>query len=1709
MPIEKSLALSCLCLDLEVDPRTKQILKIGAFRPGTNASLTFSGKFNLADALEKLDALAVGASFILGHNVVRHDLNLLKALAPGLNLLKLPAIDTLNLSPLAFPRNPYHHLVKDYRLLKLAVNDPLSDARLTVELFLDQEAALRNEKIDLVRSYYYLLSQEETDSGLSILFAFLTKSARPDRGDVKASLHRILDGHVCRQRLESLLDFDIDNPSSRPAIAYLLAWIQVAEGKSIIPPWVRLEYPVIKKFVLELRSTPCKEVSCTWCRENHDIKSWLKRWFGYDDFRRDENGFSLQDDIVTAGLAAKSLLGILPTGGGKSLCYQLPALMHYNQTSALTIVISPLQALMKDQVDTLLNRGISGASTLNGSLSLPERKQVLDGIRLGDVGILLVSPEQVRNKGFRDAIKYREIAAWVFDEAHCLSKWGHDFRPDYIYVSRFIRELHGEVIPPVMCLTATAKPDVIEDIVNHFRQRLGLIIELHLGSTDRSNLKFSIVPTRDEAKLPQIHQLLSDQFGEPNEERSAKRLNEGGAIVYCATRKNTQEIADYLAQMGWAIAAYHAGLPPDIKKERQQDFIAGNLKVITATNAFGMGIDKSDVRLVIHADIPGSLENYIQEAGRAGRDQESANCILFYSEKDAERQFSMTMNNRLTPKDIQNLLHALRRRQADKEGNVVMTVGDLLATDNLELDFNPSDRGRDTRVKTAVAWLENAELLERNENRTQVFPASLRFKDIEEAKIKLASSNYSALRQSQLLKLLITILQTDPKDGLSTDDLSVASDLPPREVGRALLDLETMGLIENDSRIVMYLRVGIQGSSQQTLDSLNRLETALLDELRESAPDAALESAPMLLTLPALTQKLKDKGFADVLPEHISKLLETLRQDGRDLPGGRSSFELRRLDKQTYQVMVQRQWSEIETLSRLRRDCAQVLLAAFLQRLPTGLRGKDLQVDVTLGQISSALKGDLAIAPVLKDVASAVLTSLLYLNTHGVLTLAQGLSIFSSAMTLKLYPEERKRGFAGHDYQPLADHYAQRVSQIHVMIRYAEIGIGKEAEALKLVSDYFTMREDAFLARYFAEDKEMLDRATTEVSWHKISDGLSPIQRRIVTEKRPQNRLVLAGPGSGKTRLIVHRVAFLVRVLRERPESILVVTFNRHAAMDIRRRLHKLIDTDSFKVAIHTYHGLALRLSGVSLANRDSDLQIDFNQMLVDATRLLKGESVADWEVQDTLRDRLLAGSRWLLVDEYQDINSPQYEFLSALAGRTLKDKEGKLNLLAVGDDDQNIYEFAGAQVEFIRRFENDYDTKIDYLVENFRSTTNIIAVANALIDVHPERLKLNHPITINANRRKDPAGGKWSRHDAAVSEGRVQILDAGSDYKRQGWIAIQELLRLANLDEGWDWSGVAVIAKEWKALSPVRAACELVNIPCYFANSRKHGPVNSRIREVARFLRLLDQHRGDLMTMPQVKLEAANLMRIGDDSPGNKLVLEFLDDFDSSYGDGPHPIPMVLDAAYGFLSEADHRYGNGICLTTAHGAKGLEFDHVIVLDGSWHTVGQESIADRRLYYVALTRARQTLALCRMNGKSFTSELSRLPEVLTRQTLKLDELPLGLSRHFKLLHLGEVDMDFSGRSRDVSMHKAISDLKYGDELVVEYLESQNRWTIKTVAGQIVGRTTQKIDMPPGKIIAARVAAISVRRSQDQAENSPFYIKIPEWEVVLPELVIES
>ena len=462
--------LDCLSLDLEVGRQDQRIHTFAAVAPGTGETLLFDDKNgSLDEALSRLDDLAEGKGFVLGHNLIHFDLPRLRAVSPHLRLHKMPAVDTLMLNPLAFPQNPYHYLVKHYQdgqLRRGRINDPELDARLTLEVFENQQNALRDKDADLLTAWHWLTTVNG-EEGFDIVFSTIRQSRRPSDRDARSAILARLEGIVCGKGAQEVLD---DAGRYGWSLAYVLAWLSVAGGNSVMPPWVRHQFSETARLVRRLRDRPCQDSGCDWCRERHDSQRELNRWLGFDEYRpepTDDKGRSLQQSIVEGMMKGNSALAILPTGTGKSVCYQVPALSRYDKTGALTVVISPLVALMSDQVLGLERKGVFSAVTINGLLSMPERGDALDKVRLGDASMLIISPEQLRSVSVRRVLEQREIGYWVLDEAHCLSKWGHDFRPDYRYIGRFIRERAGEeLVPPVLCLTATAKPDVMRDIVD-------------------------------------------------------------------------------------------------------------------------------------------------------------------------------------------------------------------------------------------------------------------------------------------------------------------------------------------------------------------------------------------------------------------------------------------------------------------------------------------------------------------------------------------------------------------------------------------------------------------------------------------------------------------------------------------------------------------------------------------------------------------------------------------------------------------------------------------------------------------------------------------------------------------------------------------------------------------------------------------------------------------------------------------------------------------------------------------------------------------------------------------------------------------------------------------------------------------------------------------------------------------------------------------
>ncbi|RYD03576.1 hypothetical protein N752_19405 [Desulforamulus aquiferis] len=377
----------------------------------------------------------------------------------------------------------------------------------------------------------------------------------------------------------------------------------------------------------------------------------MKLFFGFDSYRS-YGGEPLQENAVKAAIANKSLLAIFPTGGGKSITFQVPALMSGENVKGLTVVISPLQSLMKDQVDNLEKAGITEAVTINGLLDPIERAKSFERVEDGSASILYISPESLRSRSIEHILLGRKIVRFVIDEAHCFSAWGQDFRVDYLYIGDFIKAIRekknlAEDIP-VSCFTATAKQKVIEDIQAYFKDKLSIDLEVFSSNATRTNLTYKVIQkTNQEEKYNTLRNLIEQKVCP--------------TIVYVSRTRRAYELAERLTKDGYLAKPYHGKMDKKEKSENQDAFIDGEVAIMVATSAFGMGVDKKDVGMVIHYEISDSLENYIQEAGRAGRDEQiTADCYILYCEDDLDKHFALLNQTKINIKEIQQIWKAIK-----------------------------------------------------------------------------------------------------------------------------------------------------------------------------------------------------------------------------------------------------------------------------------------------------------------------------------------------------------------------------------------------------------------------------------------------------------------------------------------------------------------------------------------------------------------------------------------------------------------------------------------------------------------------------------------------------------------------------------------------------------------------------------------------------------------------------------------------------------------------------------------------------------------------------------------------------------------------------------------------------------------------------------------------------------------------------------------
>ena len=1001
-------------VDVEVGLKDHKIHDIGALK---HDDTTFH-----KTSKEELFVFLNDINYICGHNIIHHDAKYLFANDTCHWIL----VDTLYISPLLFPERPYHRLVKDDKLICEQMNNPVNDCKKAKDLLLDEIACwnlLSKKKRVLFASL--LKDKKEFEGFLSMV------SAEYIHEGIPKLIKELYAGKICQHA-----DLDMLINQYPCGLAYALALIDTTDYRSITPGWVLYNYPEVEFIVKLLRHTTCHE-GCDYCHTQLDILYNLKTFFGYECFRTYE-GEPLQERATQAAVEGKSLLAIFPTGGGKSLTFQLPALMAGRSVHGLTVVISPLQSLMKDQVDNLADRGITDAVTINGMLDPITRSLSIQRVQDGEASLLYISPEMLRSKTIERILIARHVVRFIIDEAHCFSSWGHDFRVDYLYIGKFIRKYQQKKKCknpiPVSCFTATAKQKVIQDICDYFKQTLDLNLDLFASTASRTNLHYSVIHVEsDNDKYLKLRELVAE--------------SDCPTIVYVSRTKRTKELAGKLTRDGYKTLPFNGKMEADEKNANQDAFMNDQVHIIVATSAFGMGVDKKDVGLVIHYDISDSLENYVQEAGRAGRDPSlSARCYVLYSDNDLDKHFILLNQTKLSISEIQQVWKAVKYLTKHR-----MKVNCSALEIARQAGWDDSVSDIETRVRTALATLEQSGYLIRGNNVPHVYATGITVKNMDEARKRISASvlfgSDEIEKSVRIIKSLISqkhIAKAQDSEAESRIDyLADILGLSKREVISVVERMRQEGILADSKDISAYLQDAgdSERKSQILLERFAKLEQYILNHI----PDGALR-----ISCKQLNENAVNDGINTSKEKDIRTLLYFLTVKGytRKKEDAARNMEISR------QADLESTIRRFEKRLEISRFAVEWLYKLAFDAEKKNALDKAIQFSVVelLNRIKSnsqSLFGGLDDIQ-LEDVEEA----LLYLSKIGSLKLEGGFLVLYNAMNIQRIKDNKSR-YKQDDYRMLNEFYKLKIQQVHIVGEYANLMVKDYHAALQYVQPKF------------------------------------------------------------------------------------------------------------------------------------------------------------------------------------------------------------------------------------------------------------------------------------------------------------------------------------------------------------------------------------------------------------------------------------------------------------------------------------------------------------------------------------------------------------------------------------------------------------------------------------------------------------------------------
>ena len=1470
-------------IDTEIDPKSGRINDIGGIYDAGN-------QFHSSSIPNFIDFVK-GAQFLCGHNILNHDLKYLKPYFSNSELSGINAIDTLYLSPLLFPARPYHALLKDDKLQSDDLNNPLNDSIKARDLFYDEVAAF--SKIDAsLKQIFYLLLNEQIE--FKSFFEFVSFKSELNL-ETEASIKEKFSNEICdRVNISNIIK---ENPVG---LAYCLALINCRNRYSITPRWVSKNYPEVDRIMTVLRDNPCLE-GCDYCRKALDVNRGLKKFFGFHVFRN-YAGQPLQKNAVQAAIDHKSILAVFPTGGGKSITFQLPAIMCGEATKGLTVVISPLQSLMKDQVDNLENAGITDAVTINGLMDPIERGKSFERVQDGLASILYISPESLRSKTIEHLLLGRKIIRFVIDEAHCFSAWGQDFRVDYLYIADFIKSLQEkkqiEDPIPVSCFTATAKQKVIEDIRSYFKEKLSIDLELFRSNASRTNLHYNVFEqSNEEGKYQKVRDLI--------EEKNCP------TIIYVSRTRKADLLADRLKHDGFHALSYHGKMNSNEKTRSQNTFISGEVPTMVATSAFGMGVDKKDVGMVIHFDISDSLENYIQEAGRAGRDDNiTAECYVLFNEEDLGKHFILLNQTKLSVKEIGQVWKAIKQitRFRSTASNSALEIARKAGWDD-SLDE------MELRVKTAIAALEDAGYIKRGQNMPKVFANSILSKTAQEAVDKINASTSFSENQKVTATRIIKRLFSSRSKNLNEDEVAESrvdhiSDhlgIVKEEVIKILNLLREEKILADTKDLTAFIKKGEnKNRSRKIVETFSHLENFLLP---------VFEEQEKTFNLKELNDQAEKQGYKNITPARIKTII--------------NFWAIKNWIKRHYQdhsrnhvIVVYSQPRETLKERLVKRHELAKFLIDYLHKKSTdssdnSVEKEELLVEFSVHELKDALKDRVQLFDLNVSIDD-IEDTLFYLSRIEAIKIEGGFLVIYNRLTIDRVEGNNKVQYKNEDYQKLNQFYDNKAQQIHIVGEYAKKMIEDYKSALQFVEDYFQLNYSSFLNKYFPGSRQdEIKNTLTPAKFQQLFGLLSPAQLEIIKDHQSKYIVVAAGPGSGKTRVLVHKLASLLLMEDVKHEQLLMLTFSRAAVTEFKKRLMGLIGNAAAYVEIKTFHSYCFDLLG-----KVGSLEKSGGILKSTIEKINRGEVEIN-KITKTV----------LVIDEAQDIDADEFALINALI-----QKNEEMRVIAVGDDDQNIYSFRGADSKYLEQFITEGKATKYELTENYRSKRNLVKFSNQFVEGINHRLK---EIPISAKQ-----------HD----NGTIKV----NHYNCNNLITplVNDLLTT-------DLSGTTCVLTNTNDEALQITGLLLRNgLPAKLIQSNDGFSVFN-LAEVRYFLSVLKLQNDNITIDNDIWTDAKRklLAEYGQSSKLN-VCKSIIIDFEATNPKSKYISDFEMFIKESKLEDFFNKNGETIFVSTMHKAKGAEFDNVVLLLENFDATTDDK---KRQLYVAMTRAKETLSIY-LNG---------------------------------------------------------------------------------------------------------------------------------------------